>query len=64
MKSFLGLLHIEIARFTVNLITFVTVALIVGLPRVVVNHYAVPSSPDFPPIQKMNQPCSFAPVVM
>ena len=63
LESFLGLLHIEIARFTVNLITFVTVALIVGSPRVVISHYAVPSSPDFPLNQaKSIQLCSFAPI--
>ena len=47
-EPFLRLLHIEIARFTTNLIAYVTVALIIRLPCVVVSHYAVPCSPDFP----------------
>ena len=48
MESFLRLLHIEIARFTTNLIVYVSVALIIGLPRMAVSHYVVPCSPDFP----------------
>lgn len=34
--------------FHLNLISFVSVALIVGSPRAVISRYAVPCSPDFP----------------
>lgn len=61
IEPFLRLLHIEIARFTTNLIVFVTVALIIGLPRVAVSHYVVPHSPDFP-LNINIQLCSFVPI--
>lgn len=46
--TFLGLLHIEIAAFHTELNRLVSVALIVGSPRMAVSHYVSHCSPDFP----------------
>lgn len=58
LVAYLKLLRIEIGRFKRFKTAYVTVPLIVGSPRQVVNLYAVPRSPDFPLSKKTAMPCA------